>query len=379
MLGSHIVSGRLDNDALQGKATCDNVSVVDYVICSPSIFSYIDSFIVQYYDPMLSDIQCAVNTTFKYKKSIVIVQNNDHVTQPSDRAAPLQPVKPKWKHAFIDEFKRSLDDIDISDIMAELHNISRDNEGVIDQSSINEVVDEINSMFHTTARGLNMLSSTSEHSGLKKPRARKHAHKVWYNDACEKSRREYVEFKNKYRKLQTTNNLNILRKSGRKYKKEINKALKTYKQKVINKIRVPKTTNPRKYWNLINDRKSQKTFNNISLEVFHDHFKKMNQVEIDETEINIPVVNVDPLFNDHVTTDEMLKLVRTLKNNKSSGNDQVLNEFLKYSPPKIINMIVRLFNVILDTGIFPEQWSVGIIKPLYKTTAPKIILTIIVV
>ena len=284
---------------------------------------------------MLSDIHCAVNTTIKYKESIVIVQNNDHVTQPSDRAARLQPVKPKWKHEFIDEFKQSLDDIDISDILVKLHNISRDNEGVIDQSSINKVVDEINSVFHTTARGLNMLSSTSEHSGLKKPRARKHAHQMWYNDACEISRRVYVKFKNKYRKLQTNNNLNILRKSGRKYKKEINKALKTYKQKVINTIRVLKITNPREYWNLINDRKSQKTFNDISLEVFHDHFKKMNQAEIDETEINIPVVNVDPLFNDHVTTDEMVKLVRTLKNNKSSGNDQVLNKFLKNSPPKI--------------------------------------------
>ena len=165
-------------------------------------------------------------------------------------------------------------------------------------------------------------------------------------------------------RLQTNNNLNILRKSGRKYKKEINKAFKTYKQKVINKIRVLKTTNPREYWNLINDRKSQKSFNDISLKVLHDHLKKMNQAEIDKTEINITVVNVDPLFNDHVTTDEMLKLVRTLKNNKSSGHDQVLNEFLKYSPPKIIDMIVRLFNVILDTGIFPEQWSVGIIRPL---------------
>ena len=119
---------------------------------------------------------------------------------------------------------------------------------------------------------------------------------------------------------------------------------------MINKIRVLKTTNPREYWNLINDRKSQKTFNDISLEVFHDLFKKMNQAEIDETEINIPVVNVDPLFNDHVATDEMLILVRTLKNNKSSGNDQVLNEFLKYSPPKIIDMIVRLFNVFIITN-----------------------------
>ena len=34
-------------------------------------------------------------------------------------------------------------------------------------------------------------------------------------------------------------------------------------------------------------------------------------------------------------------------------------------------MIVGLFNVILDTGIFPEQWSVGIIKPLYKNTGAK--------
>ena len=59
--------------------------------------------------------------------------------------------------------------IDISDFMAELHDISRDNDGVIDQSSVNKMVDEINCVFHTTARGLNMLSSTSELSGLKKP------------------------------------------------------------------------------------------------------------------------------------------------------------------------------------------------------------------
>ena len=105
--------------------------------------------------------------------------------------------------------------------------------------------------------------------------------------------------------------------------------------------------------------------------------KTLNQADIEETETNIPEENVDSFFNDHVTTHEMLKLERTLKNNKSSGNDQVLNEFLKYSPPKIIDMIVRLVNVILDTGIFPDQWSVGIIQPLYKTQARGSILTVI--
>ena len=106
-----------------------------------------------------------------------------------------------------------------------------------------------------------MLASISEHSGHKKPRARKHAHQVWYNDECEVSRRDYVKSKVQYRKLQSNKNANILRKSGRKYKKEIYKAFKTYKQKVINKIRVLKTNTPREYWNLINDRKYQKTFN----------------------------------------------------------------------------------------------------------------------
>ena len=47
----------------------------------------------------------------------------------------------------------------------------------------------------------------------------------------------------------------------------------------------------------------------------------MNQAEIIETEIYIPEENVDPFFNNHVMTGEMLKLVRKLKNNKSSGSN----------------------------------------------------------
>ena len=92
----YIVNGQFDNDALQGKATCYNVSVLGYVICSPSIFTYTDSFIVQYYDPMLCDIHCAVNTTFKYKNSIAIFQNNDHVTQPTDCTTLLMNFNSRW-------------------------------------------------------------------------------------------------------------------------------------------------------------------------------------------------------------------------------------------------------------------------------------------
>ena len=52
----------------------------------------------------------------------------------------------------------------------------------------------------------------------------------------------------------------------------------------------------------------------------HD-YKNLNQADIDEAVITFLEENVYPLFNDHVTTDEMLTLLRPLKNNKSSGND----------------------------------------------------------
>ena len=55
-----------------------------------------------------------------------------------------------------------------------------------------------------------------------------------------------------------------------------------------------------------------------------------------------------------------------LNNNKSSGNDNIINEFIKNSPDCILEVIVNLFNVVLDTGLIPSDWCIGVIKPLFK-------------
>ena len=64
-----IVNGRLGEDANRGKLTYDNVSLVDYFICSPSISPTVSNFEVLDFDPLLSDIHCAVTLTLKYKCS----------------------------------------------------------------------------------------------------------------------------------------------------------------------------------------------------------------------------------------------------------------------------------------------------------------------
>ena len=74
----------------------------------------------------------------------------------------------------------------------------------------------------------------------------------------------------------------------------------------------------------------------------------------------------DTLLNDEITEREILDAIKGLKNNKYPGLDSILNEYLKNSPPYLIRILYRLFNLVLDTGIIPENWTIGIIKPVYK-------------
>ena len=62
----------------------------------------------------------------------------------------------------------------------------------------------------------------------------------------------------------------------------------------------------------------------------------------------------------------MIRAIKRLKNNKACGLDNILNEFLKASCIKLIRVFVKLFNLVLLTGKMPSDWSIGIIKPIYK-------------
>ena len=44
----------------------------------------------------------------------------------------------------------------------------------------------------------------------------------------------------------------------------------------------------------------------------------------------------------------------------------IVNECLKNSSDSLIKLITKLFSVILDTGIIPTEWTIGIIRPIYK-------------
>lgn len=71
-------------------------------------------------------------------------------------------------------------------------------------------------------------------------------------------------------------------------------------------------------------------------------------------------------LNVHFSLEEILAAAKCLKNNKACGQDQILNEFLKNSTDLMMTVYTWLFNVILDSRLFPENWCLGSIIPLYK-------------
>ena len=93
----------------------------------------------------------------------------------------------------------------------------------------------------------------------------------------------------------------------------------------------------------------------MSLEYFHDHFKKLSNVQ-DGAEgdftANIDrnvITNLNTQLNTTITEKEIVKA-----NNKSCGTDFILNEFLKNSCQKMLPIFVKLFNIVFESGIIPD-------------------------
>ena len=119
---------------------------------------------------------------------------------------------------------------------------------------------------------------------------------------------------------------------------------------------------------------------NISIETLYDYFKNLN-TNIDNDNNNIDIdINIDNLspeiediLNSPITADEIKSVVQKLKNGKSAGSDNILNEYIKYTLDDMLAIYVLLFNVILDKGIIPESWTEGImILAIYKNKGSKL-------
>ena len=117
---------------------------------------------------------------------------------------------------------------------------------------------------------------------------------------------------------------------------------------------------------------------NISSNKFAEYFKAINnpddiffqpdeefrffQERFLDTEIQVMFSELDI----EITRDEILKSIKQLKNGKSGGPDQLLNEFISHGQHVFLPYLHTLLNKLLNTGYFLSSWAEGYIVPLHK-------------
>ena len=100
-------------------------------------------FYVNDFDPMLSDVHCAVSLTQCSENTDWII-NQTHPETQLLSTHKKKPTKPALKPNLTSDFQHSLNELYISNLLNALHSLGNEPRT---QGAINNVVDQINSLF----------------------------------------------------------------------------------------------------------------------------------------------------------------------------------------------------------------------------------------
>ena len=162
-------------------------------------------------------------------------------------------------------------------------------------------------------------------------------------------------------------------KIQKNYKKLLKQKRRTYEEELMSKLENLYHQNKEDFWKFL---KSLKTHTQIeelpSIENLINHFQnlytKTTNYQECTHECNYENGNSDKFdsLNNDITREEVEKTIKNLKSKKAPGYDRITNEMIKCTNALGIKLITTLFNKILKSGIFPEEWNYGLIRPIHK-------------
>ena len=346
-----IVNSRFGKDKGIGKCTSRDISLIDYVVSSTASLKTIKDFEVLDFDPLFSDIHCPLH--FKIEFETKHQTENRQQFQQYQRNTPM-----KWnqnsKQTFIDNIDR--------ETVESIHRLFAENDtnNVGGKTFVNDVCRKISDLFYKSA---NVSFGDNHPIWISK----KNDQKPWFGRECRQARSKYHLARRKFKNRRNDNNKGKMVSASKSYKKVMNKHINKYKKQFQKRLRNMSSTQPKKYWNLLNKVKAISA-TGIQLEVLHDFFKILNETDNDtdsDTDFVVPD-EANTILDEIITLEEIHEAVQELKNNKAAGPDGILNEYIKSTVDIMIPVYLSLFNYVLDRGIFPDSWLNGVILPIYK-------------
>ena len=172
-----------------------------------------------------------------------------------------------------------------------------------------------------------------------------------------------------------------------KFKRTVQLKKRNYHKKLASELKHLNSTNPNDYWRFLKKiTKGSKSCADVCIEDFTKHFIEKSRQPL-RSEFSYEIMNkieryvhsIDPktdvsddsimndLVNGPITESELIIAMKKTKNNKASGEDGIASEFYKFTDGILNQPLIALFNYIMESGQFPDEWSTGLINPIHKT------------
>ncbi|MEW8547527.1 MAG: reverse transcriptase family protein, partial [Candidatus Thiodiazotropha sp.] len=350
-----IANGRLDGNSNFTYFCRTGSSVIDYLLLKQDCFSYINTFVVREFNefsdhaPLQFSLHaCHFETCFE---------------EPTDEDF----YKYTWNPDNRDEFRRRLISL-LPDMNAVFENVNRH-----EKKSVNEAVYSFVDIINDAAEPLFKRKVTETRSKIFKKTV--FAKSNWFDNECMERKNEYKEALLTFNISKSAENRKILCDKKKLYKDTIRRKKRLYKYDEMKKIELLKGKRPKDFWKLFSKAKSN-SGKGISVNEFFAYFKNLvneiNVVRNDEAEYfcaNNDFDMNDPIYEELdsvITPSEIEACIKSLKHGKACGADNLLNEYFLEAGDILLSHLTELFNLLLDTGCFPESWADGIIIPLFK-------------
>ena len=138
-----------------------------------------------------------------------------------------------------------------------------------------------------------------------------------------------------------------------------------------NKLRKLKSKSPKQFWKILNNLQSKKENKDISINDLCNFFKDINSRndshDPESEHLNFSIDIDDEILNGYISGNDILKCINNFKNNKACSNDGIINEYIKATAHEMMPLYVAFFNLIFNSGVLPDSWLEGAIRPIYKT------------
>ena len=194
----------------------------------------------------------------------------------------------------------------------------------------------------------------------------------WYDEQLAQQAKRFGEGERWFHETKTQESRVYMCEQRSIYRRMCRDKKRTHNRAEGERLALLSKTNSKQFWKEIKGGNNKRDLPNLD---FFQHFKTLAGHEtilsdeaigeIERREQNEETNYIDQL-DSPFTLLELEENIKELKSDKAAGSDMIINEFIKKSSLSVKLLILSIFNYILILEYFPENWSTGLVSPVFK-------------